>query len=635
MANFIQADALTPIQGTAGQFSPVIDRSPTAGEAINNAVTQTAQLVDTAADIYGKNRAQSLVQEEIQNLENARAVAEKGEFTAGDAVPEGVNLDQKSWDMLAVGVQSGAITQEKARLLASARLRTRIAEQPMFADRIRKAASGVLGFNIESEGARQYFAALPTEASLASQQAAGQSKKILEMRQFAQEEASLTGIPAEKIYRQMWALETSKRNKEIAELELEQGVIDSKEAFTRFNRENAKTAFTGVLGNLNKIFMEEGAVKPEVYTQALADAKSMEMQELTDKWKGDQTSAAFSAAQQVINDRYETYQTIMESVDYDKLNKIILDRNANERTLFTDQTLNDVKMINEAGGQEAVSAYFSYISPLKNETQRRQLLERFPILKRLTELQGMGPDEVSARLQTTAGKMLSEQPLDEQDREVAGPVGQDMHDNTDSPEQKTKVFDKLVQEGMKYTAVSIVTNKPPRNTSVDNITNVKRVYDEEVVPMATDLSRQVSQLSKDVNRFGEPAIQLSINEKGDIEVTSLRPLSLPQGKLEQLRGMAAKINQFNRAFDNNWGQSLGENKEQFRLKVTDAVKRGEQLTVIADQDDFIRYTVSGSENNARKAYAEMQKKAPEEFTKPFDELYDEIRRRRLEGKEAM
>src|SRR5690554_887862 len=590
MAQLIQSDALSPIQGNAGQFSPDVNQCPTLEDAICDSMMKSGQLLDTAGNIYGQNRAQSLVNEEIENIDKARAIAEKGQFTAGDAVPEGLDLDQKQWDMLAVGVQSGAMSQEKARLLASARLRTRIAEQPMFADRIRKAASGIIGFNIESEGARQYFASLPTEAALASQRGDSQNKKILEMKQFAEEESRLTGVPADKIYRQMWSLETANRNKEVAELEMEQGLIDSKEMFTRFNRENSKTAFTGVMGELNKIYKAEGAVKPEVYTQALADAKSLEMQELADKWRGDQTSAAYASAQQVINDRYDTYQTIMESVDYDKLNKIILDRNANERTLLTDQLFNDVKMINEAGGQEAVRAYFDYISPLKNETQRAQLIQQFPILKRLVDIQGLSPEDVSERLGRTASRMLTAQPLDDQDKEVAGPVAQGLHDKAESEEEKTKVFDKLVEEGLKYTAVSIVTNKAPRNTSIDNIKNVKRVYDEEVVGMTTDLSKQVSQFGKDVNRFGEPAVQLNINEKGDIEVVSLRPLSLPQGKLEELRGMAAKINQFNRAFDNNWGQYLGESREQFRIKVTNAVKQGQELAAYQGQEDFIRYT---------------------------------------------
>lgn len=635
MAQFIQANQLNPIQGSAGQQSVVQDQSPTLGEGISGAVQNIGGIVDTAGQIYGENKGKSLVNEEIENIDSAISEAESGRFGPGDDVPDSLKLDQQQWDMLSSAVRSGTMSQDRARLIAASRLRSRISEEPFFADRMRKAASGVLGFNIESEAAQQYFASFPTRGQLAEGDV--QNKKIQEMQQFAEEESRLTGIPADKIYRQMWSLETAERNKEIATLRREQNLITDTEMFTEFNTNNAKTAFTGVLGDLKSVYDEEGSVKPEVYNKAFADAQQQEMQELAQIWKGDQSDPAYARAQSVIQERYDGYRTLLEAVDYDKLNQITIDRNSNERTIFTDKTFADVKMINEVAGQEGVKAYFDSMSGDMNETQRRQLFERFPILKRLHSLANSSSEELSGRLKETSRKVLTDEPLNESDEEVLDPVVTDIHKNG-SDEVKTRVFDKLVRDGKKYKMASIVVNGPPGATSTDNIANVKRMYDEELPDMVTTLARQVEQFGSEVNRFGEPAVSMEIDNKGNIVVNSLRPMSMPEGKLSELRNTASKINQFNKAHRNNWSLELGESADEYRVRVDRLVDegRGQASAVIkaTAQDNFAKFTNAGAEDKARQAYEAMREENPEAFTTPFETIYEEIRRRRVEKVES-
>lgn len=623
---FIQPTALTPVQGEMGNQTIVQNQEP----GLDQLMKPTLQLADMAGDMYSESKAKSLVKEEIENVDAARAAAESGQFTSGDPVPEGLKVDQKEWDMLAGAVQSGSMSRESARLIASSRLRSRIAEEPLFANRMRKAASGVLGFNIESEGAQQYFNSFATKGQIASSQQDSQNKDILKMKQEAEEEARLTGIPAEKIYRQKWALITSERNKEVAMLEKEQGLRTDKEAFTAFNKENSKTAFTGVLGQLRTTFNEEGSVKPEVYTQKLVDAKQQELAELTALWEGDQTGSEFSSARQVIEDRYDTYQTILESVDYDKLNQITVDRNSNERTLFTDEMMNDVKMINEGAGQEGVKAYFNYISPLTNPTQKAQLMEQYPLLKRFVELEGMGPEEVSKKLGKTAAKVINREPLEEEDEPTADPVITSLHDDAETEEEQTSIFDYLVENGLKLKSLSLVARKSPGKTSVDNAKNTKTAYEKELTPLLKSLGREVEEWASDVNRFGIPAVEMVVNEAGDIQVSSTRPLSLPQGKLAELQRGANYINQFNKLHKNDWGRVLGEDKSAYDLKVQKFLEEGKKEQVFSGQTDFIEAAVAGKEGAAEKSYLKLQENYPEDFPKPFSELYEEIRRRRIE-----
>lgn len=629
MAQFIQANQLSPIQGTIGGQQVIQDNSPDPSALIGSLV----DTIDTAGTIYGEAKGRAIATEEIENIERARAEAESGRFTAGDEVPESINMDQKEWDTIAAAVQSGSMTRDRARLLASSRLRSRIAEEPFFAGRMRKAASGLLGFNIESEAAQQYFSSFPTRGA---QSGGGQTQQEKWMDQ-AEAISASNGIPAEKIYRQIAAAEYGAVAKDIAVQERDAGIITDQQAFTRFNQNNSEVAFTGIVGTIQEVFQEEGSVKPERMNRIMADAKAVEIQELTQLWSGDQTSAEFQRATKVIDDRYTSYKEFSDSVGYDTLQEIAVNRNKNERELFTDQLFSDVKIINEVAGQEGVKAYFDSMSPRYNETQRRQLFEQFPVLKRLHSLSNASPEEISNRLNTTSRKLLSGEALDEADREVLDPVAKGLLETTESDSVKTRIFDELAKQGQKYKAVSIVTERNPNNTSTDNVANVKRAYSEEMPKLITSLGREVATWSEDVNRFDVAAVEMVVDAGGNIQVSSQRPLSLPQGKLNELKNMASKINQFNKAHNNGWSTVLGESKDSFVLKAQQLIEEGNRIAATQgsakQQERFTTASVSGEEDVARSAYERMQEDNPEAFNKDFDVLYKEIRRRRLEATE--
>src|SRR5690554_879215 len=635
MAQFVQSDALSPIQGSAGQFSPVVNKGPTLAEGIASVTKTVGGLVDTAGNIYGQNRAESLVEEEIEQIDKARAIAESGEFTAGDAVPESLKLDQREWDMLSTAVQSGTMSREKARLIAGSRLRSRIAEEPFFADRMRKAASGVLGFNIESEGARQYFASFPTEGEIGQGGGKTQQDKWWDQ---AEAISAANGIPADKIYKQIAAAEYGKYVMDIAQQERDAGIITDQEAFTTFNREQSKLAFTGIIGAAQQIYQQEGAVKEEQMERIIAESMNSEINQLAQLWKGDQSSSEYQRAAKVIEDRYEGYRTFVKSVGFDALQQIAVDRNARERELFTDKTMTDVKIINEAAGQEGVKAYFNYISPLTNATQKAQMLQRFPLLKRFVDLEGMTPDAVAERLKDTASRVASKQPLKQEDEGFVGAVATDMHNQAETPEEKTSLFDYLIKEGLKTTGLSIIAGQSPNRTSTENVQSAKRAYQEDIEPLLTQLGREVEQWGSDVNRFGMPALEVRLNEAGDIEVFSQRPMSLPQGKLNELKQNVAYINQFNKMHKNGWSEVLGESPETYNIKVQQLLDEGRKMTqnsqFVEEQDLFARAVNNGQEDIARNRYEELRKQHPNIFHADFDIVYAEMRRRRLAAMEG-
>lgn len=624
---FIQSDQMSPIQGTIGNQQIIQDNTPDPARLVGDLVN----VVDTAGTAYGEMKGRSLVNEEIENIERARAEAESGRFTVGDAVPESINMDQKQWDMLAAAVQSGQMTQDRARLIASSRLRSRIAQEPFFADRMRKAASGLLGFNIESEAAQQYFSSFPTRSQLEGNKRLTQQDKWMEQ---AEAISVANGVPVDKVYRQIAAAEYGKTIMDIAQQERDAGMISNQDVFSTYNREQSKIAFTGIVGAAQQIFQEEGAVKEEQMERIIADSMTQELAQLDALWQGDQTSTEFARAQDVIRDRYEGYRTFVNSVGFDTLQEVAINRNKNERTLFSDQTMSDVKIISEVGGQEAVKAYFDSMSPRYNETQRAQLFEQFPILKRLHSLQNITPDELSQRLNTTSRKILSDEPLNEQDREVAAVAASQIMDATDNEDVKTQVFRKLAKDGKKYAGISIVAKKAPSATSVENVADVKREYEEVIPNLVQTLSREVESLVGNANQFGTAVIEMTVDQSGNIQINSSRPMSLPQGKLNELRNMASQINQFNKAHDNGWSTAFGESKEQYGIKIQQWTEQGKRQAAAQassqQQDQFVQAVVAGAENTARSRYEALQQANPDLYTKPYEVMAEEIRRRRLE-----
>lgn len=636
MVQLIQSNQLSQIPGSAGQQQVIQDQSPTLGDAISNTIGRAQQVYDTAGDIYAQNKSRSIAKEELENIDKAVSIAEKSAREDEFVAPEELPVSDAEFKVIEGAVRSGAMSREKARLLASSRLRTRISEEPFFANKLRQAASQVVGFNIESEQARQYFASFQTEAQLAQ---GGKNKYLSDINDRAVAYSQYLGTDFEETRAQLLKADRIEQQKDMLENMKEMGQISANEwANERTKMDNAQ-AFEFVLTELKTLQNEGESVDNVVVNSTLETRKQMHLTELRNGYEGDINSAEFKSIVDSVNARYEGYKGLIEDIGVDKLNKVRIDRAAQLRTLRGDEMFADIKLIREAAGEGGVQAYFETMSGNLNATQRDQLFRNFPLLKRIDSLVNSTDEELQKRLATTTTKVLTDGDLNDDDREVIDPVVKNIYDQGEE-ETQTKLIEKLQKDGMKYKGLSLVVNKNPRDASVDNVKYGKMMYEEELPSLTAKVgslfaqSEDLDLVKKDNGEF--LAVIRSSTRQGP-GARQLRDIDMERHA--QAQELVEKINVYKRAIDKGWGNTFGTTMENFSMDVAKQVEDNKRDYSVLEQNqafqqnqqNFIDNAVKGNLSRSREAYNKLQAQNPDAITSTFDELYDEIRRRRAEG----
>jgi len=517
---FIQPDALSEVQGSAGRVQTQdIGRERLTRNGINSVVKGIGDTLDTAGTVYADNKAKSLVNETIEEVDSAIAAAEKGADI--DDMPDDVKLAQKEWTMVSNAVANGEMSREKARLIASSRLRTRIAEQPLFARKLREAASGVLGFNIESESARQYFASLPSQSSLAEGSQNSYQAKLWD--QARAEASAMEGVSAQDVYVQLVQADQVARRKQIIEDEKALGVIDDEEAFTRFNQENSKIAFAGVMGEAAKEFKATGSVDEQVWGQVIEGQKQLELNALTDMWEGDQTSPAFQRAQQVIEDRYAGYTDFVETIGFDTLTELGIKRVENARQVLGNEIFGDIKLIAENLGSEIASQALDLFTNVTDPSRLAVQLKQNPQLGRAGVILGnptavkMFGDTVKKVYENMAEKKEPDPSNVDTETGISEEETSDwvMSQNWNKGGESEKTtLEYLVETGKEIKPLSLAVSKAPTRSEPETRDFFKQKY-------KNDLPRVVDAFSSVV--ADNPDLEWTLQDDGSIEIVMPSP----------------------------------------------------------------------------------------------------------------
>ena len=149
------------VQFVGGGDQQIINRDTSYSKAAIGVAGQVAKGIDEFGDISAASTAKDLVTDAQSQADQARLELE--ESPELDGMPDNVSGDvAKQTSKIERGVRAGTINKDNARLLVANIVTKAISEQPMFQDKIRKAASNLLGFNPESEGVRQFFSSFQT-----------------------------------------------------------------------------------------------------------------------------------------------------------------------------------------------------------------------------------------------------------------------------------------------------------------------------------------------------------------------------------------------------------------------------------------------------------------------------------------
>lgn len=640
MVQLIQSNQLSGIPGSAGRQQVIQDTSPTLGSAISGAIDAATGAYDAAGTIYAKNQAQSLVGEELENVDSAIAIAEKKAADEDFVAPDDMPVSSSEFTVIENAVRSGAMSREKARLLASSRLRTRIAEQPMFADKLRQAASQVVGFNIQSEPAQQYFAAFQTNAQLAQNGVNDYRNKLM---QEASAKAPIFGVTTEEMYKELVMRDEIGARKEAALARQDLEGADNIETFTEINQENSKIRFTNILGTFKEQFGESGSVDEAAAEIILAEAEAQELAELEQIWTGDQTSTEFGRARDTISASYDQIRDYADAVGYDNLNKIGIQRAKDARTMLGDELFSTEKMLAENLGQQVSSQAFETLANITQPSRLEQMFRSNPTLGRVGAILG-NPTATKAfggQMSEVYKKIAGGQPIEDQvneqtgvnDADVADTVLADMFSNA-GEEGENAAINYLKEQGREIKPLSLLVTKAPGRATEDSKKYFQAQFKNSVPVVADRLATVLAT---------NPALEWEITDSGKIEIVQPQPSQDVRGgramqedirrtqrqmaAYNQAQEQAEHLNLYADGISKGWGSVVESSPGEYRRSLAEMVDSGflKQSNVFASEAQS--FVLEGDIESAKDQFSNLQRTNPNYKNYTFEQFQEAIRRR--------
>jgi len=620
-SNFIQSGQLSRIPGSAGQQSVVQDRSPLVGDAINNLTSAAVNAYDTAGTIYAKNTAQSLVNEELENVDSAISLAEKSAADENFVQPDEMPVSKDEFALIESAVRSGKMSREKARLLSSSRLRTRISEQPFFADKLRQAASNVIGFNIQSESAKQYFASLPTDAQLSG---GGQTQQQKWWDEASAIGAVMPGVPVEEIYQQIAMESYAETQKNLLENQQAAGAISSQTRFSEINRLNSDIDMGSVLGSAKAIFEREGSVKEQEFSQIITQVKNTRLAEV-DQIFTDHTSTEYQRARQAVEDRFTGISEFVDSVGFDTLNELGIERAKRARTMLGDKLFFTEKLISENMGSDVFSQAMEMFTNITNPAQLEVLLRSMPTVGKIGAILGneVATNRFGNQVREVYEKFATGQEIGADldpmtgvsEEEVADLVLREMFAKGGEAESESLRI--MKEMGMETKPVSAVVQKAPGRATEKSREYFKVMYETALPEKTTQLGNLLA---------ANPDLQWSIADNGAIQLVEPEPVvsgtggrsmrediratQRAQQVYDQANDLVEHINLYAEGIDKGWGTEVKRNKQMHRDYVSQNLDTGwlnQAQTISNNARDLI---FEGNFAEAERTYSDLKRIDP-------------------------
>lgn len=624
MVQVIKPNQLSQIEGSAGRQQVVQANEPNPANLMGSLADTAAKTYDTAGTVYAKNKSEEIVNEELGNVEAAIGMAEDKMQDEDFVQPKNMPVTDDEFTMIEGAVRSGAMTREKARLVASSRLRSRIAEEPFFADKLRQAASNLVGFNIESEPAQQYFASFRTAASMASG-AKTQQQKWWDQ---AEAESVALGVPAEDIYRQIAQESYYTRDKELAIARKEAGLADDVETFGELNAKASAMDFGSILGNMKAIFQENGSVDEQAASQVITQAKAARLAEL-DQIFDDPTSTEYQRAQQAIESRFQSYTDFVTSVGFDTLNELKIERVKRANEILGNEMFRLEKLIIQNLGSDAFTQTIDLLANTTDPSRLETVFRGSPTMGKIaalagnqTALKSFGKQLAGIYEKIATGQAIGTQGGGDQegaanpetgitDTEAAeGVLAEMMRAGGESEDGALKYME---EQGMQVKPVSMLIQKNPNRATPDSKEYFKTMFNETM----PQLSQQLGQVLAE-----NPDLEWTIDDKGMISVTQPQPRTDIQGTRamnedmrrvqRQMRGYNAAdqliqhINLYGEGVNKGWGKVVGTTAPELRKTLADTIDKGFVRHKQATMTEAINLVLDRNPEAARTEFEKLQ-----------------------------
>lgn len=469
----------------------------------------------------------------------------QGEAAAG-------NVERKV-NSLSRGVGQGKMTQEKARMLASYEVVKGIENNPMFADKIRQAASSMLGFNPQSEAVRQFFSVFETEAEANRKGALSQYQKEVDYytNVFGNQDAAVHFV------------------NEQAKLKGEREMLEAEASINK----NKVDTFLGETAQL-----DERATTFRIYSEALkAKAEGQELNKDTwnalaqadMNWYMDQAMASAQRAGLTIPEsiradwekstiaRYDRLSKSLENLDQDYLNERELERMVTMNKLYGHQAFPQTMFLYDSFGGQVTTRLIDFLISVGNNPDRERALKKVnPALKPFVEMMDKTPEKFMETVTGVMGRLADPSAkLEEGDGKVVDLIASEVMKNA-TPEETNKFVGQLASSGAEIKASSIALSRGFDTADAGTRKHVKNTWEalQQTVPA------KINQLIEEGNgTLTDRGAVLKINAAGTLSLYQGRN---QDGSARQATGHPAwpevqKLNMYLNSTDKGWGAELG------------------------------------------------------------------------------
>jgi len=559
------------------------------------------------------------VETALGSLQEAEAERDAGPFREQDIAalesPGKDALGEADFELLRKGVNSGKISKETAHLFAANQVTKRVQEQPIFAERIREAASRVIGFDPKSLQVQTALGLLGSTAEKGNTALTFGEKKLQE----AQFQASVRGTTVEQELTKISDSIEAGRAAQTAQDDYNLGAITLEENLGKQVNKISTDVLDSIQAQL-QVSVESGIpVDATAIAGSIEAAKLQSANELRAAAGNKANSSATLEAIKQSDKIYDSWKNYSEIVGVDNLTQVKLDRAKRFQDLHGVETFGQFRVLREQFGDRAVDRLMDLALTYNDKPELfQQRLNLFPKSKEILELfNGDAKAYTQAKWQTmtamSEGKPLTaiQQQLvpDVIDEVTKLPNGNRDGDSTES------IVKGLGGNGDAMTS-SMIAKVPVIDAGNASKTELKRAYNEDRQPY---IRAAAAWIGNDKNRG------FTFDNKGNLVLTFDGSPSPSQGAFD----VQERVNIFNNALDRGWGSTLNSSREQYRAEIEGVLGRhvagASDRRVAGLLTQVTSQLQQGNEQEAAKLYRQAAKLDPTNIVVDFSQVKEELK----------
>ena len=548
---------------------------------INQAIQQTGSLVNSVADVVGNiyasgkasqivNQSEQTVDSTIGQLQASNLNTQPDLHQATVPTPKSVQMAEDTFNSLQNAVDNGTLSREKAKMYTASLVRQHIADQPLFATQIRKAAGSLLGFDPYSEQAQSYFQAFPTEAQL---HPTGKTA-LQKLEESAQAASVATGIPFKDALHLFGQASVAEQKAKIVDLQTKAGLKDSGTWLSDTDAALSTSQFDGTMGVILALKKaNNGKVDPQEVKQRVMELKQVYINKMKQGFTSHGGTISSQDWKQFLSQteqRFKDYEDYTDFVGVDHLNQLNIQRAKAAQEIWGNTYLAQIKTLNTNVGAQVTGQLLDLFSKVTDPSQLKVLFTAFPQLKTVYDTIN-NPDLFKQQLGNTAQAVITGGKLTEDQKKVVDPVVSMLTKNGDA-ETTSKVVQTLAHNGYVAKPISILASKAPTWTTEQDRTYFKNSY-------KTDLPQVINSVAEDLSSYPNAVIswdgdKFVANQTAPTGVK--QPLVQPDKINVATNINANRLNSYLDALNNGWDKLVGESPIAYKNRVLNEINAKRQ-----------------------------------------------------------